>query len=180
MVYITVENQYKICQKTLDGKCAEWISSRLNADIMTIQEAKKMKMDFYDKYDAIVYGGWAMAGSVVSSKWFLQKTTGWKNKKLALFCVGASPEANPDIEEPLGKLLTDEQKQYIKVFYCQGGIDYSKMKLPSKLAMKAFASALSRKKNADSKEKAMAEMISHSYDISDEKYIVPIIQYMEG
>ena len=31
-----------------------------------------------------------------------------------------------------------------------------------------------------SKEKDMAEMISHSYDISDEKYIDPIVQYVEG
>ena len=56
-------------------KYAEWISTRLNADLLTIQEAKKMKKDFYNKYDAIIYGGWAMAGSVVGSKWFLKEAS---------------------------------------------------------------------------------------------------------
>ncbi len=158
-------------------KYAEWISTKLNADILTIQEAKKKKMDFYDKYDAIIYGGWVMAGSVVNSKWFLEEASAWKNKKLAIFCVGASPEENPDIEDNLSKLLTDEQKTYIRAFYCPGGIDYSRMKTPSKLAMKALSAALSKKKDASQKEKDMAEMISHSYDISDEKYIVPITNY---
>lgn len=161
-------------------KYAEWIRARLNADLLTIQEAKKEKKNFYDKYDAIIYGGWAMAGSVVGSKWFLQNASNWKNKKLSIFCVGASPEANPEVEVNLNKLLTDEQKTYIKAFYCQGGIDYSRMKMPSKMAMKAFAAALSKKKDASQKERDMADMLSHSYDISDEKYIIPIGQYIEG
>lgn len=159
-------------------KYAEWISARIGADLMTIQEAKKAKMVFYEKYDAIVYGGWTMAGSVVNSKWFLQKAINWKNKKLAIFCVGASPEANPDIEDNLRKLLTDEQREYIMAFYCQGGLDYSKMKAPSKFAMKALVTSISKKKDATPKDKAMLEMISHSYDISDEKYIEPIVQYI--
>ena len=58
-----------------------------------------------------------------------------------------------------------------------GVIDYSRMKIPSKLAMKTLVLALSKKKDASQKEKDMVEMISHSYDISDEKYIVPIVQY---
>ena len=73
-------------------KYAEWISNKLNGDVLTIQEAKKKKMDFYDNYGAIIYGGWAMAGSVVGSKWFLEKASNWKDKKLIVFCVGASPE----------------------------------------------------------------------------------------
>lgn len=159
---------------------AEWLSLRMEADILTVQEAKEKKNDFFDNYDTIVYGGWAMAGSVVGSKWFFRKADAWKKKKLAVFCVGASPAANPDVEEFLGKLLTENQSTYIKAFYCQGGIDYSKMKAPSRLAMKAFASTLKKKKNASQKEKDMADMISHSYDISDEKYIDPIVQYLSA
>lgn len=121
-----------------------------------------------------------MAGSVVGSKWFLKEASAWKDKKLVIFCVGASPVDNPDVEDSMSKLLTDEQRTYIRAFYCQGGIDYSRMKMPSKMAMKALVSALSNKKDASQKEKDMAEMISHSYDISDEKYIVPIVQYVES
>lgn len=161
-------------------KYSEWIAGRLKADILPFREAKKKKSDFYNKYDTVIYGGWALGGSVVNSKWFLKKAASWKEKKLAIFCVGAGPEGNPDIEISLSKLLTDEQRTYIKAFYCQGGIEYSRMKTPSKLAIKALVSALSSKKDASQKEKDMAEMLSHSYDISDIKYIEPIIQYVGG
>ena len=121
-----------------------------------------------------------MAGKVTQSKWFLGKAPAWKGKKLALFCVGASPKENPDVEQSLKNLLTDEQRNYIRSFYCQGGLDYEKMKAPSKFACKALVSMLNKKKDATQKEKDMAEMLSHSYDISDEKYIEPIVDYVIG
>lgn len=157
---------------------AQWLADRVQGDILTIDEAKKKKDDFFAAYDEIVYGGWAMAGSVVQSKWFLSKAAAWKDKRLAIFCVGASSLENPDVETALHNLLTDEQREYIKAFYCQGGLDYSKMKTPSKLAMKAFASMLAKNKNPSESEQKMAEMISQSYDISDEKYVEPIVEYL--
>jgi hypothetical protein len=53
-----------------------------------------------------------------------------------MFCVGGSPNDNPDVDAFLQNVLTEEQKKYIKVFYCQGGFNYEKMKAPSRLAMK--------------------------------------------
>jgi len=159
-------------------KYADWISKRINADQLSIDQAKKKKADYFDEYDTVIFGGWAMAGSMVQSKWFLEKAVSWKNKKLAMYLVGASPAESPEIDSALKKLLTDEQRKYIKAFYCQGGLNYDTMKLPSKLAMKALASTLKKKKDATDDEKLMAEMISHSYDISDEKYIEPIIEYV--
>ena len=64
-----------------------------------------------------------------SSKWFLDHVGTWKDKRLARFCVGGSPNDNPDVEVMLHKLLTDEQRKYIAAFYCQGGFNYEKTKL---------------------------------------------------
>lgn len=108
---------------------------------------------------------------------FAKEIYRWKGKKLAFFCVGASPNELPDVETALHSALTDEERKYAKAFYCQGGIAYDKMKLPSKLAMKAFAAVVRNKKDATEQEKTMGEMISHSYDISDRKYILPIVEY---
>ncbi len=161
-------------------KYAELISVRMNADILTIDEAKKKAKDFFLEYDAIVYGGWAMAGNIVGVKWFLNKALEWKTKKVAVFCVGASPRENPDVDVFLNNMINDEQKTYIMSFYCQGGIDYSRMKFPYKFMMKSMVSVLKKKKDATEKEKEMAKYLSGSYDISDEKYIEPIIEYLEG
>ena len=52
------------------------------------------------------------------------------------------------------------------------------MKPPAKLAMKAFATMVRKKKDATPQEKEMGEMISHSYDIADKKFIEPIVDYV--
>ena len=157
---------------------AEWLAERMNGDLLELKDAQKKNMDFFEDYDAICYGGWAMAGSLVKAKWFLEKAPDWKNKHLAMFCVGGSPNDNPDVDVFLQNALTEEQKKYIKVFYCQGGFNHEKMKAPYKLAMKMYVSFLRNKKDATEKEKAVAEIISSSYDISDIKYIEPIALYL--
>ena len=159
---------------------AEWLAQELEADVITIAEAKKQSNEYFDEADEIIYGGWAMGGKIVNSEWFTQRIPAWKGKKLVLFCVGASPNEIPEVEVALHNALTDEERKYARAFYCQGGISYEKMKLPSKLAMKAFAAMVRNKKNATDQEKDMGEMISHSYDISDKKFIMPIVKYLRG
>ena len=161
-------------------KYSEWLSERMGADIFELKEAKKKQDSFFGGYDAIVYAGWCMAGKVVKSGWFLKKAGSWKGKKLAVICVGGSPIDNPDIEKILNSILSEDEKQYIGTFYCQGGFCYEKMNMPSRLAMKMFVKTLKNKKNATEEEKQMAEGISHSYDISDTKYLDPVVEYLNA
>ena len=160
-------------------KYAMWLADRLNADILDLKDAKKKEKDYFNDYQAIIYGGWAMAGNIVKLKWFLENASTWKDKRLAVFCVGGSPNDNPDIDVTLHNMLTDEQRNYIRAFYCQGGFNYEKMNGPSKLAMKMFISTLKKKKDATEEEKKMVEVMSSSYDISDIKFIEPIVDYLE-
>ena len=157
---------------------AEWIAARTKGDLLDLKDAKKKDAACFGSYDAIVYGGWAMAGNVAKAKWFLDKAPAWRGKRLAMFCVGGSPNGSPEVETALQKMLTDEQKQYISAFYCQGGINYEKMSAPSRMVLKMFAGALKKRKDATEEQKKMAEMISSTYDISDIKYIEPIIEYL--
>ena len=161
-------------------KYAEWLSERMKADIYELKDVQKKDDAFFDEYQAIVYGGWAMAGKTVKVNWFLEKADSWKEKRLAVFCVGGSPNENPEVEKMLQSMLTDEQKKYIRAFYCQGGFNYEKMNTASRLAMKMFVSALKKKKDPTEDEKIMVKMISESYDISDRKFIEPIAEYLEG
>ena len=155
---------------------AEWICEKANADIFELKEAQKKEASFFDSYDAVIYAGWCMAGKVVKMNWFLEKAANLKGKKLAIVAVGASPKENPDVDVAMNNLLSEEQKQYIKTFFCQGGIDYDKMKLPSKLAMKMFVNTL--KKSKDEKQREQGSFLDHSYDISDVKFVEPIIEFL--
>ncbi|MCR5358186.1 MAG: flavodoxin domain-containing protein [Lachnospiraceae bacterium] len=158
-------------------KYAQWLADEMDADIFDLKDVRKKEESFFADYEAIVYAGWCMAGSVVKIKWFLDKAEKWKEKRLAVICVGGSPGDNPDVEVALKNILSDEQRKYIKAFYCQGGFDYEKMNTASKLAMKMFVSAL--KKKQDEKSRQMAEHIATSYDISDKKYIEPVVAYLK-
>ena len=62
------------------------------------------------------------------------------------------------------------------MFYCPGGFRYDKMSISSRLLMKMFIKMLEAKKNKTDTEREMIKMISTSYDISDKKYIEPIVR----
>ena len=157
---------------------AQWLADETGADLYDLKDVQKREEAFFGSCEAIVYAGWCMAGSVVKVKWFLGKAESWKEKRLAVVCVGGSPNDNPDVEALLKNTLGDKRKEYIKAYYCQGGFAYERMNAASKLAMKLFASAL--KKKPDEKSRQMAELISKSYDISDKKFIEPIVSYLRG
>lgn len=170
-----------ICYTSQTGftkKYSEWLKESLDADLFELKEVQKKKNEFFDSYDAIIFAGWVMAAQVVKVKWFLERANGWKEKKLAIVAVGGSSNDNPDIEVMLDKLLSDEQKRSIKAFYCQGGFNYDKMNAPSKLAMKMFVNTL--KKSKEEEKRKLAGVIDKSYDITDRKFIEPVVSYFAG
>lgn len=156
---------------------AEWIAEQTQADCYSFEDAKNKD---FSNYDIIVYGGWCCAGSIKKLNWFQERIPKWEGKKLIVFAVGASPIENPDVEKTLHKIFTDEEREKVKVFYCPGGFRYDKMPVGSKLLMKMFESALKTKKDKTEEEEHMADMIGNSYDISDKKYIIPIVSYIIG
>ncbi len=152
---------------------AEWIAEKSGADCYELNEAKKKNMD---NYDAVIYGGWACAGGISKLNWFKGNINKWEGKKLIVFCVGGSPLENPDIEPALKKNFSADEMTKVKVFYCPGGFNYDKMPTASKLMMKVFIKTLRAKKNKTEEDEVMIKMLSSSYDISDIKYIEPILE----
>ena len=156
---------------------AQWIAEKANAVCIEYSEVKKKD---FNGYDAIIFGGWAVAGSISKLKWFKKNISKWDNKKLAVFCVGASPIENPEIEATLPKNFTEEELKKVRWFYCPGGLDYEKMSATSKTIMKMFVKMLKAKKDKTAADLEQIRMVSSSYDISDIKYIQPIIEYLNG
>lgn len=70
-------------------------------------------------------------------------------------------------------------RKRVSVFYCPGGFNYEKMSFLSKLMMKLFIKAQKSKKEKTEAEQEMIRMISASYDISDKKYIDPILKSLK-
>ena len=101
-------------------------------------------------------------------------------ERLAVFCVGGSPADNPEIPGGLRNNFSDAQWERVRVFYCPGGFNYERMSPMSRMMMKVFLGSLKAKRNKTEEEQAMVKMISDSYDISDRKYIEPILEYLRN
>lgn len=158
-------------------KYAHWIAERACAECVEFNKAKKMN---FDNYDAIIFGGWAVAGSINKVNWFKKNVSKWQNKKLIVFCVGASPIENPEIDKFIENSFKEEEYKNVKLFYCPGGLDYDKMPAISKTIMKMFIKMLNSKKNKTQADLDQIRIMSSSYDISDIKYIDPIIDYLNS
>jgi len=155
---------------------AQWLAEAIKADCFELSEAKKKSMA---EYKAIIFGGWACAGSISKLSWFKGNIEKWTDKKLIVFCVGGSPIDNPEIMPTLQKNFKESELKKVNVFYCPGGFNYEKMSIPSKWMMKIFIKTLQAKKDKTQADEKMIKMISSSYDISDKKYIEPILECLK-
>ena len=155
---------------------AGWIAEAAGADCLELSAAKRRSLE---SYDAIVFGGWACAGSIKKLGWFKENIEKWADKKLIAFCVGASPIDNPEVEQSLKQNFKEPELKKVNIFYCPGGLNYEKMPASSKLMMKMFIKMLKAKKDKTEAEREMIKMISASYDISDKRYIEPVLECLE-
>lgn len=155
---------------------AAWIAEAASADCFALSEAKGKKLA---EYDAVIFGGWACAGRISKLNWLKDHMAKGPGRKVIVFCVGGSPADNPEIEPFLKKNLEELGLEGAEAFYCPGGFNYEKMPAVSKLMMKAFIKMLKAKKDKTEAEEVMVKMISSSYDISDKKYIEPILECLK-
>lgn len=167
-------------QTGFTAKYAKWMAEATGAECMELKEAKKKKPVFFDGYEKIIYGGWVMGGHVSKLQWFEEHLEAWKNKRLAVFAVGASPVESGTVAEFMEQTFGGEPWSGVARFYCQGGLNYDRMSAPNRMLMKMLKKSLDGKKDKTPQEEEMAQMIGSSYDISDRKHAEPVIAWIEG
>ena len=87
---------------------AKWIAKAAGADCLELSAAKKKDLA---SYEAIIFGGWACAGSIHKISWFKKNINKWADKKLIAFCVGGSPASNPEIKTALEKISPNQSEK---------------------------------------------------------------------
>ena len=84
-------------------------------------------MSEVDPYETVILCGSIYASGIAGLP-FLKKNIGrWKEKKIAIFCVGASPFDEKAFAEIKARNLTGDLRE-IPLFYGRGAWDESKMK----------------------------------------------------
>ena len=154
---------------------AQWIAQELQCDCVSLQRINEIALS---EFDTIIFGSWCHAGRIKKLNWVFEELKKDANKNYVVFAVGASPMNSPDVEKTMEQNIP--KNSIVKGFYLQGGLNYEKMNLSSRAMMKLFSSMLKKKKDATESEKKMAEMVSRSYDISDKRFIVPLLRYVHS
>lgn len=154
---------------------AQWIAQELQCDSVSLQRINEIALS---EFDTIIFGSWCHAGRIKKLNWVFEELKKDAKKNYVVFAVGASPMDSPDVEKTMEQNIP--KNSIVKGFYFQGGLNYEKMKLSSRAMMKLFAGMLKKKKDATESEKKMAEMVSRSYDISDKRFIVPLLRYVHS
>lgn len=156
---------------------AEWIAEALGCEAVDMKEWRQKKAS---DYQTLIYGGGFYAGQIKGLKKIKQQLREYPNVKLIVFGTGATPmEAKDTIKAAMIANFTEEEQKNIPAFYFQSGLNYEKMSMKYKVMMKMFSAMVGKKENKTEEEKAMADMLTHSYDNCRKEYIQELLEYSE-
>lgn len=157
---------------------AEIIAKEVEVELIDFSKVTNEKMS---EYDVVVYGGGLHAGRINGFKKAKEMFAKSAAKKMVVFVTGATPNEETETIDEVWKVnLTEEEMESVPHFYMQSGLCYEKMSFPDKTLMKLLANMLSKKENKSNAELGQEQAIKSSYNISDEKYAKPLIEYLLG
>lgn len=170
-------NKAIIVYKSATGftkRYAGWLCTSLGCETVNLKEISAARLA---SYDTVIFGSRIHAGRIDG----LDKARKlFAAKKWILFVTGGTPaEATAVIDKIWTDNLSPEELKTRPHFYMPGGLCYEKMSFPDRLLMKMAAKMMGNGEHKDSVAAGFAQALTGSYDISDKKYIEPLIDYMK-
>lgn len=157
-------------------KYAEWLSSETGFDLIRTKDAKVNELE---KYDVIILGGGVYASGIKGLSFLKKNISTLNNKKIAVFCVGASPYDEKMIEEAKKINFKDEMCN-VPLFYCRGAWDEDKMTFGDRTLCRMLQKAVA-KQSPDTYEPwqtALLSAVGGKCDWTDKKYLEPLLKYL--
>lgn len=158
-------------------KYAEWLHRMTGFECV---ETPKAVISEVINYEIVILCGGIYASGIAGLSFLKKNINKLRDKKIAIFCVGASPYDESAFEEIKARNLTGDLKE-ISLFYGRGAWDENKMKFMDRTLCKMLQKSVA-KKNPDTYEPWMKALMcaeGQSCDWTDEKYLLPLIDYFE-
>ncbi len=155
-------------------KYADWIAAETGFPCV---EIKKARIENIRKYDIIILGGGIYASGIAGLSFLKKHYSVLSEKRVVVFCVGASPFEESAFREIVERNLTGELEN-LPCFYCRGSFDMNAMNVIDRNLCKMLKKAVSKKDPSEYQiwEKAFMEAGSDQGDWTDKKYIEPILK----
>lgn len=158
-------------------KYANWLMEMTGFDCI---ETPKAKLETVMQYEKIVLCGGIYASSIAGLSFLKKHIRDLKGKKIAVFCVGASPYDEKALND-IKKLHLKNELSDIPLFYGRGAWDESRMSFKDRTLCKLLQKAIA-KKDFNTYEpwmKALMGAVGKSCDWTDKKYLTSIQKYLE-
>ncbi len=154
-------------------KYANWLSEDTGFDV---KELAKVKMSDLSEYALIIIGGGIYASGVAGLDFLKKNIDSLSDKKMIVFCDGASPYEEKSFEAIRNHNMKDKLKN-IPFFYCRGGWDMEAMTFVDRNLCKMLRKAVSKKDPSQYEvwEAALMAAGESKCDWTDRKYLHPIL-----
>lgn len=157
-------------------KYAQWLSDKTG---FPQAETKKASPDDLSSCDVIVLGGGLYASGIAGVSFLKKNWQRLKGKKIAVFCVGASPADEKVLQQVAAHNLKDSLSG-LPCFYCRGAWDEDAMTLKDRALCKLLQKAVAKKDPASYEpwETALMEAMGQRCDWTDPSYLEPLLRYL--
>ena len=169
-----------ILYKSKYGATKKYVDWLVKETFYDCKEIESIKIKDIKDYDVIVLCGGIYASGISGLSFFRKNYPLLKDKKLAIFCVGASPYEEKAFNQVKEHNLKEDLKE-IPLFYGRGAWDEDKMTIKDKTLCKLLKKAVS-KKDPNTYEpwmKALMDAIGKKCDWTDKKYLKNLLDYLQ-
>ncbi|MBQ7954691.1 MAG: flavodoxin [Lachnospiraceae bacterium] len=158
-------------------KYAEWLKEATQFDCIETKSADIKKVQ---EYDVIILGGGVYASGIAGLSFLKKNIQNLKDKKIAVFCVGASPYDEDALAEGY-KHNFKEALQGLPCFYCRGAWNEDAMSFTDRTLCKMLKKAVAKQDPSTYEpwQKALMSAVGQNCDWTDRKYIAPILEYIK-
>lgn len=155
---------------------ADWLCEATGFDVA---ETSKADVRQVEQYETVILCGGIYASGIAGLSFLRKNYERLKSKKIAVFCVGASPYDETAFEAIKTHNLKDDLKG-IPVFYGRGAWDQDKMKFTDRTLCKMLQKAVSKKDPQEYEpwEKALMSAVGKTCDWTDRKYLEPLLVFI--
>ena len=158
-------------------KYAEWIVEATGFDCIRTKEADINKVA---KYDTIILAGGIYASGIAGISFLKKNIFALKNKKIAVFCVGASPYNEGAFSQVCEHNFKGEL-QGIPCYYGRGMWNEEKMSFVDRTLCKMLQKAVAKQDPATFEpwQKALMDSIGETSDWTDKEYLKSLLDWVE-
>lgn len=158
-------------------KYVDWLMESTNFDCI---ETSKANVEELQQYELIILCGGIYASGIAGLQFIRKNINKLNEKKILVFCVGASPYDETAFNEVKSRNLREDLKE-IPLFYGRGAWDEESMTFKDKTLCKMLQKAIAKKDPSTYEPwmKALMSAVGKKCDWTDKKYLKPLLEYIK-